>query len=127
MFRRYNGQGMGNSGASGAAVARVGAERYGQQVADYRNRLQGAGQMGFQAANAQAGLDTGQAQALSGNSTNAGNIEAQRLGNIYQAKTQGMNNLMSAVGGGANLLMAGFAPGAGGGYAFGNMARTLRA
>lgn len=126
MFRRYNGQGMGNSGASGAAVARVGAERYGQQVADYRNRLQGQGQMGFQAANAQAGLDTGQAQALSGNSMNQGNIEAQRLGNIYQAKTQGMNNLMSGLGFLGGAAITGFAPGAGGQSAFGNMASAFR-
>jgi hypothetical protein len=125
MFRRYNGQGMGNSGASGAAVARVGAERYGQQVADYRNRLMGAGQQGWQAAQAQAGLDTGQGQALSGNSMNVGNIEANRLTQGYQAKQAGLNNIMSAVGGAGNLLMSGFAPGAGGGYAFGNMRNML--
>lgn len=125
MFRRYNGQGMGNSGASGAAVARVGAERYGQQVADYRNRLQGQGQMGFQAANAQAGLDTGQAQALSGNSMNQGNIEANRLMQGYQAKTQGMNNLMSGLGALGGMAITGFAPGASGTSAFGNMRNLL--
>ena len=125
MFRRYNGQGMGNSGTSGAAVARVGAERYGQQVADYRNRLQGAGQQGWQAAQTQAGLDTGQAGQLSGNSTNEGNIEANRLMQGYQAKQAGMNNLMSGLGALGGMAISGFAPGAGGASAFGNMAKMF--
>lgn len=125
MFRRYNGQGMGNSGSSGAAVARVGAERYGQQVADYRSRLAGAGQQGWQAAQAQAGLDTGQAGALSGNSQNTGNIEAQRLMNGYQAQQQGVSNLLSGLGFLGGTAITGFAPGKGGTSAFGNMRNLL--
>jgi hypothetical protein len=125
MFRRYNGQGMGNSGSSGAAVARVGAERYGQQVADYRNRLAGAGQMGWNAAQYGANLDTNQGQALSGNSQNVGNIEANRVMQGYQARQQGFNNALGLIGGAGNLLMAGFAPGAGGMSAFGNMRNLL--
>jgi hypothetical protein len=122
-FRAYNGRGMGNSGAAGTAVGRVASDRYAADVADYRNRLSGAGQMGWQAAQTQAGLDTGQGQALSGNSMNVGNIEANRLMQGYQAKQQGMNNIMSAVGGAAQLAMMGFAPGAGGASAFGNMSK----
>jgi hypothetical protein len=125
MFRRYNGQGMGNSGSSGAAVARVGAERYGQQVADYRQRLAGAGQQGYNAATTMAGLDTGQAGALSGNSQNQGNIEASRLYNGYQAQQQGMGNLLSGLGFLGGAAITGFAPGAGGTSAFGNMRNVL--
>lgn len=125
MFRRYNGQGMGNSGASGAAVSRVGAERYGQQVADYRARLAGAGQQGYSAAQTQAGLDTGQATALSGNSQNTGNIEANRVMQGYQARQQGMNNLLSGLGSLAGAAITGFAPGVGGVSAFGNMRNLL--
>jgi hypothetical protein len=124
-FRRYNASGMGNSGAAGAAVGRVGSDIYGSQVADYRNRLQGAGQQGFQAAQLQSNLDTGQGNALSGNSTNVGNIEANRLMQGEQARAAGRGNIMSAVGGAAKLLMAGFAPGAGGASAFGNMAKAF--
>jgi hypothetical protein len=124
-FRRYNGSGMGNSGTAGAAVGRVGSDIYGSQVADYRNRLQGAGQQGFQAAQLQSNLDTGQGNALSGNSTNVGNIEANRLMQGEQARAAGRGNIMSAVGGAANLLMAGFAPGVGGASAFGNMSSML--
>jgi len=124
-FRRYNSQGMGNSGASGAAVARYAGDDYARRVADYRNRLMGAGQGGQQMAQFQSGLDTQQGQMLSGNSMNTGNIEAQRLANIYQAQQQGMNNLLGMVGGIGNFALAGFAPGAKGGTAFGNMRNAL--
>lgn len=125
MFRRYNGQGMGNSGSSGAAVARVGAERYDQDVADYRNRLAVFGNTAIDLAKTQAGLDTGQGQALSGNSQNVGNIEASRLMNGYQARQQGMNNLLSGLGFLGGAAITGFAPGAGGTSAFGNMRNLL--
>lgn len=124
-FRRYNSRGMGNSGASGAAVGRVGAERYGQQVADYRTRLAGAGSLAPQLATTMAGFDTGEGAALSGNSMNVGNIEANRLMQIEQAAAQGRSNLLGTIGAGANLLMAGFAPNAGGKTAFGSMRNAL--
>lgn len=124
-FRRYNSRGMGNSGASGAAVGRVGAERYGAQVADYRNRLAGAGNLAPQLAQTMAGYDVGEGQALSGNSMNVGNIEASRLMQGYAAQQQGMNNLLGVIGGAGNFLMSGFAPGAKGGSAFGNMRNAL--
>lgn len=125
MFRRYNGQGMGNSGASGAAVARVGAERYGQQVADYRNRFQGAGQMGWNAAQYGANLDTqhggDMSQQALGRNTALANTETNRLMGIQQARDNANKNIMTAVGGAANLLMRGFTPGMGGTTPFGNM------
>lgn len=129
MFRRYNGQGMGNSGASGAAVARVGAERYGQQVADYRNRLQGAGQMGWNAAQYGANLDTQRGSELGnqaiGKAGALANTETNRLMGIQQAKDNANKNIMTAVGGAANLLMRGFTPGMGGTTPFGNMAAAF--
>ncbi len=124
-FRRYNSRGMGNSGASGAAVGRVGAERYGAQVADYRNRMAGAGSLAPQLAQFQAGLDTGEGQALSGNSMNVGQIEANRLMAGYQAKQQGMNNLLSGLGFLGGAAITGFAPTAGGASAFGNARNAL--
>ena len=122
MFRRYNASPVGaNSGTARAAVARVGAERYGQQVADYRNRLAGAGQQGFNAAQTMAGLDTGQAGALSGNSQNVGNIEANRVMQGYGARQQGVSNLLTGLGTIGGMALQGFAPGAGSVSAFGNM------
>jgi hypothetical protein len=125
-YRRYNGQGMGNSGTAGAAVGRVGSDIYGQQVADYRNRLMGMGQQGMQIGSQRAQNAIGQGEAMGGSYVNQNNqlagIEQQRQQNIYQAQQQGQNNLMKAVGSAAQLATMGFAPGLGGATAFGNMA-----
>lgn len=128
-FRRYNAQGMGNSGTAGAAVGRVGSDIYGQQVADYRNRLMGLGQQGAQFGTARASNAIGRGEAMGGsyvNQNNAlANIEQQRQQSIYGAQQAGMNNLMKGLGAIGGMAISGFAPGAGGASAFGNMRNAL--
>lgn len=96
-FRAYNAGGMGNSGASRLGVGRVAAERYGGRVADFRNRLAGAGQQGYDASARSAGIvgdagryraDTrfGVKQQRAGNAINFGNAMAA-------SKSAGINNL----------------------------------
>ena len=124
-MQQYNAGGNRISGAAMTGAGRIGAERYDQDVADYRNRLSGFGNTAIDLAKTQAGLDTGQGTALSGNSINSGNIEANRIMQGYGAQQQGMNNLMSGLGFLGGAAITGFAPGAGGASAFGNMRNLL--
>lgn len=116
MFRRYNPGGQ--TGTQMTAVGRVGSDIYGSQVVDYRNRLMGLGQQGAQFGQQRAQNAIGQGQEMGqsylGQNNQLGSIEANRLGGIQQAKTQGQNNIMKAVGGAGQLAMMGFAPGVGG-------------
>jgi len=128
-YRRYNGQGMGNSGTAGAAVGRVGSDIYGSQVADYRNRLMGLGQQGAQFGQQRAQNAIGQGEAIGGSYIGQNNqlagIEQQRQQNIYQAQQGGMNNILKGLGFVGSAAMSGFAPGAGGQTTFGNMRNAL--
>lgn len=127
MFRRYNPTGQ--TGTQMAAVGRVGSDIYGSQVADYRNRLMGLGQQGAQFGTARAGNAVSQGQEVGqsylGQNNQLGSIEANRLGGIQQARTQGMNNLMQGLGFLGGAAISGFAPGAKGVSAFGNMRNGL--
>lgn len=128
-FNRYNAQGMGNSGQSRAAIARSSEDLYGQRVTDFRNRLMQMGQQGGQYAGQQAQWDIDKGTSLGNAGMNRemqqGNIEANRLMQGYQAQQQGMNNLMGGLGALGGFALKGFAPGAGGATAFGNMASGI--
>jgi len=128
-FRQYNARGMGDSGANRAALARTNADLYAGRVADYRNRLMQLGQQGAQYGMQRAGYGIDQGNRLAdmaiGQNTAYGNIEAQRQGNIYGARQQGMSNLMSGLGFLGGAVFKAFAPGAGGVSAAGNMSNAL--
>jgi hypothetical protein len=128
-FRQYNARGMGDSGANRAALARTNADLYAGRVADYRNRLMQMGQQGAQYGAQRAGYGIDQGNRLAdmaiGQNTAYGNIEAQRQGNIYGAKQQGMNNLMSGLAFLGGSAIKAFAPTAGGASAAGNMSNAL--
>jgi len=92
LLRQLNARGSTYGGKAALAGARVGIENYNQ----YLNRLQGQGQQGMQAANARAGIRSGQGDmlygfksSLAGNEINAGNA-------IAGTRNTGINNLLSA-------------------------------
>lgn len=128
-FRQYNARGMGDSGANRAALAYAGQRMYDQRVSDYRNRLMGLGQQGMQIGGQRAGYAVDKGNRLGdmavGENTAYGNIEAQRQGNIYQARQQGMNNLMGGLSFLGGSAIKAFTPTAGGMSAAGNMRNAL--
>jgi len=90
LLRQLNARGNTYGGKAALAGARVGLENYNQ----YLNRLQGQGQSGMQAANARAGIRSGQGDmlygyksSLAGNEINAGNA-------IAGTRNTGINNLL---------------------------------
>lgn len=102
LFRSYNANGMGNSGANRLATSRAAQERYGSNVSNYRNRLAGLGNTGLGVAGTRAGLYTdkgntlgnleyGYGQQLAGNTINTANAMAAQ-------KSQGANNLLGLLG-----------------------------
>lgn len=127
MFRRYNPTGQ--TGQQMTAVGRVGADRYAQDVEGFRSRLAGLGQQGAQFGTARAGNAISQGQDMGGSylgqNNQLGSIEANRIQGVQAAKNQGMNNLMQGLGFLGNTIISGFAPGAGGKTAFGNMASAF--
>jgi hypothetical protein len=112
VFRRYNAGGMADSGASRAAVARTSADLYDRDVADFRNRLAGAGQYGMDygrgIAGQLAGYDANEGAGLANIETGTGNALAHsQLGqSMYDAETRNtpLNNLANFVGAGANAF-----------------------
>jgi hypothetical protein len=127
MFRRYNPTGQ--TGQQMTAVGRVGADRYAQDVEGFRSRLAGLGQQGAQFGTARAGnaINQGQemGQSFLGQNNQLGSIENNRIQGVQAAKAQGQGNIMKAFGGAAQLATMGFAPGAGGQTAFGNMGSAM--
>ncbi len=92
--RRMAASGMTNSGANRLAAARVHQEGYNNHL----NRLTGVGQMGQQAAGAQAGLDQGIGDMRFGTGQLKAN-QATGFGNaMADSRSIGVNNLMGAVG-----------------------------
>jgi len=113
LMQKYNARGMGDSGASRLAAGRVASERYGQHVADYRNRLMGLGQQGYDASNVLGNLTYGNAGQKASIQAGQGQQMAQITGNLAnataQSRTQGVNNVLGLVGnlGGSMFKMAG--------------------
>lgn len=125
MFRGYNAQGMGNSGANRAAVSRAASDRYGQRVTDYRNRLMGLGQQGYDASGALGAMAYNTGAQKAGIHSGQGQQFAQMTGNLAnataQSRTQGVNNLLGGLGMLGGTVINAFAPGPGGASAAGNM------
>lgn len=127
--RKNNAGGMRWSGTNALAGARASMGLGYQDNQAWQNRLQGNAQMAGAYGQQRAGNAVAQGQDMGNswqNQNNAlANIETNRQMGIAQAKAQGMNNLMSGIGGLAGFAISGFAPGAKGGSAFGNMANAL--
>lgn len=106
IFKKYNAGGMGNSGASRLAVSRGAQERYGQQVADYRQRLAGLGQTGLDVAQAQSALATDRGNTLGNLEYGFGQQQANAATSYGNAMAQnrmtGPNNLLNLFGTAAN-------------------------
>lgn len=118
LFKKYNAQGMGNSGMSRLAVSRAAGEREAANQGDWLNRIQGIGSQGAQFANTAAGLEqgtgqyladlnSGYGQQMAGNTINYGNAMAANRGT-------GVNNLIK-LGGLAVSAATGMPIGMGGG------------
>ena len=115
-FNRYLGGPGANSGNAMLAAARGSLERGSTDWNNWLNRLTGAGDRGYQATTAQAGIQTGlgdlaqgHGQTLAGNRINYGNAMADSRGTLT-------NNLLG-VGG---LAVGAFTPGKSGQSAVGN-------
>ena len=102
LSRRFQAQGMGDSGASRLAIARAGMERGSQDYGNYMNRLAGFGQQGFGAAQSSAGLSSqsgtmlgqmrmGHGQQQAGNAISFGNAMAG-------SRNTGMQNILGMAG-----------------------------
>ena len=100
--RSANARGQLNTGYTALASSRARQQLGYQDYLGWQNRLPGAGQQGFQAAGAQAGIAqqagqyaadsySGQGQQLAGNAINYGNA-------LAASRSTGVNNLM-ALGG----------------------------
>ena len=94
LLRQLNARGNTYGSKAALAGARVGYENYN----DYLNRLMGQGQQGLTAANAQAGIRSGQGDlrygfgaTQAGNEINYGNARAEN-------RTTGINNLLNVAG-----------------------------
>lgn len=102
LLRQYNARGMGDSGASRLATSRVASEQYNQRVNDFRNRLMGFGQQGYDAAGALGNLTYGNAGAKASIQAGQGQQLAQITGNLANAtaasRTAGVNNILGLVG-----------------------------
>lgn len=121
LSRYFNAGGSPVSGASMAAANQASLNNYGS----YLDRLSGLGSAGMGAAQQQGALDTargdmrfGVAQQKAGNSISLGNA-------LAQSRAQGMNNMMGLVGSIGGAMLGGFAPGAGGTSAFGNIIKGM--
>jgi len=124
MFRRYNRTGQ--TGTQMTAVGRVGSDIYGQQVADYRNRLMGMGGQGVQIAGQQAGWDISKGQEI-GNShlqqqNTLGSIENNRIAGNQAANNQFMNSILGLGGTVLGMAAAPFT----GGASLGMSANSMR-
>jgi len=98
LMRQWNARGMADSGASRLAVSRASLERGSQDYGNYLNRLQGAGQQGFQATGAQAGLEQGKGDLATGyGQTRAGN-EINYSNALAQSRSTGINNILNVAG-----------------------------
>lgn len=102
LFKRYNAQGMGNSGQSRLAVSRAAGEREASNQNSWFDRINGVGTQGGQYAQTAAGLEQGTGQYLAdlesgygqqraGNTINYGNAQAATRG-------IGVNNLINLAG-----------------------------
>lgn len=102
IFRRYNAQGMGNSGASMLAVSRAAGERAQGDVQNWMNRMMQFGQQGLGVAGQQAGLDTGYyggvADRAVGRATALSDNDAQATMAANNAQMSGVNNLLNIGG-----------------------------
>lgn len=102
MFRKYNAQGMGNSGMSRLATARAAQGFEQQNQTDWLNRLSGVGQQGAQFANTAAGLESGIGQYLADLESGYGQQRAANsinYGNALAAtRGIGVNNLINLAG-----------------------------
>lgn len=113
MFRQYNARGMGDSGAARLATSRAASEQYNQRVSDYRNRLMGLGQQGYDASNVLGNLTYGNAGQKASIQAGQGQQMAQITGNLAnataQSRTAGVNNVLGLVGnlGGSMFKAAG--------------------
>lgn len=109
--RRSASMGMLDSGMNALARARSGMEIGTRDWNSYLDRLSGLGQQGFQAGNALAGLDMGDAQTRIGieNALRSGNVQnSTQFGNAQAQANQGALNNWLAL---ASLAVQAFAPG----------------
>lgn len=108
MFKKYNAQGMGNSGQSRLATARAaqGFEQSNQQ--DWLNRIQGLSGQGAQFANTAAGLESGTGQYLADLESGYGQQGAANAINYGNARAEtrgiGINNMLRIAGIGADAF-----------------------
>lgn len=107
IFKRYNAQGMGNSGASMLAVSRAAGERAQGDVQNWMNRMMQMGQQGQGIAGQQAGLDTGYyggvADRAVGQATALSNNDTQATMAANNARMAGVNNILGLVGTAAGM------------------------
>lgn len=125
IMRTAASRGMGNSGATQLAMSRAGLEAQDRRIADWRG---GLGQFGNQAiglAGTMAEMDRGYYGGEADRAISRANALNQTDANATMAasnaKMAGVNNLLSGIGNIASFAMQGFAPGAKGASAFGNM------
>lgn len=112
----------GQSGGNALLAAqRVGSERWDQRYNQWMGQLQGAGQQGFQAAGAQAGLQGQNANYLYGNGQTMAGLSQQTAGAIANTQNAGIQNALGFGG----MLVNGFSPTKDGSTAFGNMGRSV--
>lgn len=102
IFRRYNAQGQGNSGASMLAVSRAAGERAQGDVNNWLNRMSQFGNQGLEVTGQQIGLDQGyyggQADRAIGRSTALANNDTQATMAANNARQAGVNNLLNVFG-----------------------------
>jgi hypothetical protein len=129
IMRTAASRGMGNSGASQLAMSRAGLEAQDRRIADWRG---GLGQFGNQAvgiAGTMAGLDQGyyggEADRAIARTNALNQTDANATMAASNARAAGVNNLLGGLGSLASFGMQGFAPGARGASAFGNMRNAL--
>jgi hypothetical protein len=122
LMRMNAARGMGNSGNSQLAVARAQTERGAQDWNAYLQRLQGQGQMGFQAAQGQANSSQNEGNLTGQMQYGNGQAGAQSTTDFYNAQAAGQNTGLQNLMGLGGMAMQAFAPGYGGQSAAGNMA-----
>lgn len=113
IFKRYNAQGQGNSGAAMLAISRAAGERAQGDVNSWLNRMGQFGEQGLGIAGQQAGLDQsyygGMADRAIGRSTALTNNDVQATMAANNARQAGINNLLgifgTAAGAGTRMFM----------------------
>lgn len=120
LMRQYAARGL-SGGNTGLAVARAQTERGATDWNAYLSRLQGQGQMGFQAASGQAGLQGQNAGYQFQNGQNMAGLSQQTAGAIAGTQNAGVQNALGFGG----MLINGFSPTKDGTSAFGNMAGSV--